>query len=606
MSRQSRPPPPRPAGRLLPLLAAMLTAILRIWFVLSLQNHPYSQPSPQIIDSWYYHNQALSIISGNFWGNEVFFLRPLLPYLLAPFYALFGARLLPFLLFQTVLASISSLLLWDITRRIFNRLAGAIAAFSFALTGILVFYTGTLLYVELTVFLTLLFIWLVLIAGKSRWRWLPAGLVFGLLTICRPELLVLLPALLIWLHRSHTPVRHLLTLSLAALTVIAIVPIRNYLVARDPVLFTAHSGINFYYGNNPSADGTWQPVGELDRAVGFSHEKLKQVSRVINGKVLPWSQASGYWLGQGIEFILSHPLRFLRLLGRKLLLHCANYEIPNNYYPETVRPVSLPLRLSFLNFGFALALGVLGMVWAWQERRRAAPLYLTVAAFLLSSLIFYVLSRLRAPTIPFLLAFAGFAVSEIWSAARRRDYRRLVLGLTITVLLYAGSSLIPVNRREYSGQAWAQIGNIHLQNRQARLARHAFERALSIDSTSVSARYSLIELLCAAGRKNEAALELRRLARDAAGTAAGNTLVHLASARVAIAWQDFPVAAATYQAILAGDSTNATAWYMLGLVYISTGDYQLAADALNRTLRLDPANTDAAAALERLNQRLAR
>ncbi len=601
MSRQNRRLLP---GWLVPLLAALLTGALRIWFVLTLQQHPYSAPAPQIIDPWYYHNQALAISSGDFWGNEVFFLRPLLPYLLAPFYAVFGIRLLPFLLFQTVLAALSCLLLWDITRRIFNRLAAALAAFSFALTGILVFYTGTLLYVELTIFLSLLFVWLLFVPGKHFWRWLAAGLDFGLLVICRPELLIILPALILWLRRNSVTVRSLFVLSLAALAVIAVVPLRNWLIARDPVLFTAHSGINFYYGNNPAADGTWQPAGELDRSIGFSHEKLKQASQIIDGRVLPWSQASAYWLQRGINFIVSHPLQYLRLLGRKLLLHLANYEIPNNYYPETVRAV--PLRLAFLNFGTALALGIIGMVWAWPRRRAAAPLYFTVAAFLLSSLLFYVLSRLRAPTIPFLLTFAGFALAELWQALRQRRYPRAIAGITGAILLYAASALIPVNRREYSAQAWAQIGNILLQNRQGRQAMDALEHALQYDSTSVSARYSLIELLCAAGRRSEAARELQRLARDAAGSSAGNTLVQLASARVAIACRDFPVAVATYQAILAQDSTNATAWHMLGLVYISTGDYLLAAAALEHALRLDPANTDAASALARLNQRLGR
>lgn len=603
MSRQ-RTPAKRPPGWLTAPLGVALTAGLRIWFVLSLQGHPYAQPSPQLVDPWYYHTQALAIINGNFWGSDVFFLRPLLPYLLALFYALFGTRLLPFLLFQTVLASLSCLLLWDITRRLFSRLAGTIAGFGFALTSILVFYTGTLLYVELTIFLVLLFVWLILINGKTIWHWVLAGLVFGLLLICRPELLIILPAVVIWLRRGPVPFRHLALLSLAALAVVAVVPVRNYLLARDPVLFTAHSGINFYYGNNPSADGTWQPAGELDRSLGFSHERLKQVSRTVNGKTLSWSSASAYWLSRGMNFIISRPLSYLRLLGRKFLLHWANYEIPNNYYPETVRVSSLPLRLAFVNFGWAMALGILGMVWAWHRRRQTAPLYFAVAAFLCSSLLFYVLSRLRAPTIPFLLAFAGFALAELWRAVKERHHLRLASGVALAALLYAAAALIPVKRQEYSSQAWTQMGNIHLQNGKAQLAREAFERALSIDSSNISARYSLIELLCAAGRKNEAARELRRLARDAAGTAGGNTLVQLASARVAIAWRDFPVAAATYQTIIAQDSTNATAWYMLGLVYISTGDYPLAAEALARSVRLDPANSDAARTLERLNQRL--
>jgi hypothetical protein len=181
-----------------------------------------------------------------------------------------------------------------------------------------------------------------------------------------------------------------------ALAVIAVVPVRNYIVARDPVLFTAHSGINFYYGNNPSADGTWQPTAELERGPGFSHEQLKRVSRTIDGRQVRWSEASAYWLGKGLRFITTQPLAWLRLLGRKFLLFFSNYEVPNDYYPETAYAVSLPFRLAFINYGLVLALGLLGMVWAWPKRRQALPVYLFIAAYLASALLFYVLSRLRA------------------------------------------------------------------------------------------------------------------------------------------------------------------------------------------------------------------
>ena len=73
--------------------------------------------------------------------------------------------------------------------------------------------------------------------------------------------------------------------NIIALAVIAVVPLRNYLVARDPVIFTAHSGINFYYGNNPNAGGTWQPTGELEQSTGFSHDWLKRTARIIDGRL---------------------------------------------------------------------------------------------------------------------------------------------------------------------------------------------------------------------------------------------------------------------------------------------------------------------------------
>ena len=240
----SRSPASVSGGRrwswLAPGLAVALTFVVRLGFILEVRRLPYATVSPLMVDAWYYHRWALEIVHGNFWGSEVFFLRPLYPYLLAMVYALFGPKVIAVQLVQVVMASVSCLLLYDISRRIFGRAAAAFAAFGFALTGILVFYTGTLLYVEVTILLSLIALELLLVAGNRWWRWLLAGVAFGLLVICRPELLILLP-----------------------LFIIAAVPVRNLLVARDPVLFTGHSGINFYYGNNPQADGTWPEANVL-------------------------------------------------------------------------------------------------------------------------------------------------------------------------------------------------------------------------------------------------------------------------------------------------------------------------------------------------------
>jgi len=598
-----------------------------------MRGRPFSTIGPQMLDSYYYHRWAIEIISGNFWGSDVFFLRPLYPYLLALVYAIFGVRVLPVQLLQTLLSAVSCLLLYDTTRRTFGRRPAILAALGFALTGILVFYTGTLLYVELTISLSLLSVWLVLVAGRRIWLWLVAGVSFGLLVICRPELLLLLPFLLIWLwknvHRSpftvpaprlQTPVpksnaphlsslasrRGPLVTAAAAVLVIATVPIRNYIIARDPVLFTAHSGINFYYGNSPSADGTWQPTAELERGPGFSHERLKRVSRTIDGREVSWSAASAYWTRQGIDFVAHQPGRYLRLLGRKLLLFASNYEVPNDYYPETARAASLPLRLAFVNFGLALAFGLVGMVWAWPRRAQALPAYLFVAAYLFSALLFYVLSRLRAPAIPFLLMFAGFGLSELVDAVRRRRTARVVAGIAVAIAAYITSSLIPVQRQTYSAQAWTQEGNIYVDQRKGGPAIESFRRALTALPSSYAARYGLLVVLAGSGKVEAAEAEFEQLAKSGASSSEGRALVRLGAARIAIAHRDFARAAALYREGLAEFPDDANSSYLLGLQYISMDSLTQARERLARAVALDPGLDAAREALKAVEAGLSR
>lgn len=560
---------------------------------------PFSTISPQMIDPWYYHLQALDILQRSFFGTEVFFLRPLYPYLLAGVYAVFGHSLLAMQALQAVLAASSCLLLYAAANRMLGRAAAVLAAFGFALCGMLVFYTGTLLYVELTVFLSLLVVWLWVTGPERWWRWPLAGVGFGLLVICRPEFLVLLPVAAIIHLRQRVPVRRLLAFAGVALAVIATVPVRNLVVARDPVLFTAHAGINFYYGNNPAADGTWQPAPELEATAGFSHDRLKQVARVVDGRELSWSQASNHWAHRGLRWLGANPGQALSLLTRKFLLFWSDYELPGNYYPETARTRSLVLRLTLLlGYGLIAALAVVGMVFAWPSRARAWPAYCFVAIHLLSALLFYALSRLRAPVLPFLLAFAGFAVMRLIKLAREHRHARMVAGLALGVAVFAGSLLVPADRAGYSAQGWTQWGNILLAERRAAPALAAFEQALAADPANPSARYSLIILLAGSNRLPEAREHYRELSRRTAADSRSLPLRHLAAARMAIADRDFRLAAAEYREAIAADPGNAESWYLLGLTYASMDSLTDARHALRQSLSLDPHHSEAARALD--------
>lgn len=599
-----KPSPPQHSPRLIPALSVGLTLLLRLWFILEMRGTPFSTVSAQMVDAWYYHRWALEILGGNFWGNDVFFLRPLYPYFLAGVYAVFGQHVLPVQIVQAALAGASCWLLYDVTRRLFGTRPAAFAALGYAFCGVLVFFTGTLVYVELTVVFTLLTAWLLLAAGRRWWAWLLAGLAFGLSVVCRPELLVLAPALALWLALRRVGWRDALIAAAGALVVVGAVPLRNYIVARDPVIFTAHSGVNFFYGNNPAADGAWQPAPELHPAAGFSHEMLKRTARTVDGRQLSWSASSNHWLGRGLRYIVTQPGAWLRLELRKLLLFLSDYEVPNNYYLETARARSTALRVAFLSFGMVLALALPGLAWAWRDRRTALPLYLYVAAYLLSALAFYVLSRLRAPVIPFLLAFAGLGLHRLVDAFRSRRAGNGWTGVAAAAAMLAVSLLIPVRRNTYSSQAHAQAANILLAGRELRPAIAELELALDADPGNISARYSLLVSLATAGRVGEAERHYRHLQEAAAASPIARPLARLGAARLAIAGRDFTTAARLYRESLDENPNDAETSYLLGLVYVSIDSLAAAREFLARAVSIDPHHTEARATLAAVEARL--
>jgi tetratricopeptide (TPR) repeat protein len=388
--------------------------------------------------------------------------------------------------------------------------------------------------------------------------------------------------------------------------------------------------MNFYYGNNPSADGTWQPTPEFEKGGGFSHDRLREISHTIDGKEAKASKASAYWTRKGLEFITHQPLAYLRLLGRKFLLFLGNYEVPNNYYPETARATSLPLKLAFVNYGLVLALGLLGMVWAWPKRAQAMPAYLFVAAYIISALLSYVLSRLRAPAIPFLLMFAGYGLSELIDALRQRKDASVGVGLAVITAVYFVSVITPVQRRSYSAQAWTQAGNIYLEQQDFGKAADAFHRALVALPSYNYARHSLVIALAGAGLVADAETELRTIERATAGSTDRNTILRLAGARIAIAnaistadpaWRParrladawvavadgkYAVAESLYRATLAQNPNDPESSFLLGLVYDRMDSIAKAREWLTRAVSLDPANDAARSALKSVDAGLER
>jgi len=234
------------------------------------------------------------------------------------------------------------------------------------------------------------------------------------------------------------------------------------------------------------------------------------------------------------------------------------------------------------------------------------PAYLFVAAYLVSSLLFYVLSRLRAPVIPFLLMFAGYGLSELIETVKQRRTLRAALALAAGLAVYLGSSFAPVNKQAYSAQAWTQTGNIYLGRRERGPAIAAFRRALKVQPSAFAARYCLIIALTGSGEIEKAEAEFPLLAQAGASSSDGRALARLASGRIAIARRDYIRAASVYHSALADDPNDVEANYMLGLVYISMDSLVPAREHLARASALEPGQEPIREALKAVESRLQR
>ncbi|MDH3214479.1 MAG: glycosyltransferase family 39 protein, partial [Myxococcales bacterium] len=431
--------------------------VLRLLHVQQIRaNDPFfDRPS---VDPRFYHEWALRIAGGDWWGDGPFFMAPLYPYFLGSLYRVFGPSFLVPRLVHAVLGALTCVLVWRLAREFFDRRVALLAGALTAVYSMLIFYEGSLLAENLLVPLTLLAVLAAVraLARPTAGRWVLAGAAVGLAAVARPNALLFAAVLGVWLFvalRARAPLarRFALAGAFAAGTALAVLPVtaRNLVVTGDATLIATSGGSNFYSGNNPDANGAYRVPRSFPRLAADDAREQEaiyhQYAERALGRTLRPSEASAYWFGQGLAYIRDHPAAWLRLEFRKLALFLNAEEIWNNRSIELSRPFSWVLRLPLLTFGVMAPLALLGLATTARDWRRLFPLYAMIGVYLATALLLFVLSRYRVPVVPVLIVFTACGAMHLVDAARSRRLRDLALALA-ALALFAVATHVPLLR----------------------------------------------------------------------------------------------------------------------------------------------------------------
>jgi 4-amino-4-deoxy-L-arabinose transferase-like glycosyltransferase len=458
------------------------------------------------------------------------------------------------------------------------------------------------------------------------------GIILGLLALIRAETLLFLPLLLILVVVGRTrrsvnsrrprsgksegqPVKEtpkpldlstfrpfdFLWILLGTAVVIAPVFLHNLIVARDPTLISYNGGLNLYLGNNPKADGTWQPSYPLVQTGSVTIETLKRNSLIRDSTLMKPAESSTYWTHEALAFVKANPGRFLWLVARKLELFANSYEIPNNYYYDLARDRSLFLKLAFLPFGLVLALGLAGMILRIANcgvRAEESGFYLFFLVYLAAGVLIFTVSRLREPAVPLLVIFGSYFV--IQASQEWRKPKVLILSV-IALAVFAASFVGPANRAQYALEGHVQAGNIYLAAGVPGAARDEFALAAHLKPDDLVATYGLFN--SAAKLKNRAdaehwSAELYRLSR----TPGDSVYAFLSTGLMGTMTGDFPRARDSYLRALQYDPDNFDTHYLLALVYYTLKDLPNARVQIEQALSLDPYDQQALMVRSQLQQ----
>ena len=291
-----------------------------------------------------------------------------------------------------------------------------------------IFFDGLIQKSSLDIFLVcLLLVALAEFQLRPHWKWLIAsGAITAAFVLNRENAAVLLPVAGAWLlfRFREVPVRRrawwAAVFISATLVVLLPVGIRNYAVGGEFLLSTSQLGPNFFIGNNAKASGSYESLVPGRGDAAYERADATALASKAVGRPLSPGQVSDYWLRQSLDYIRTHPVRWLTLLGKKALLTLNAAEIPDTESIEAYAGSSRLLRaLMWFNFGIVLPMAILGV---WVDRRRwrqMVILYGMAASMVLAVAVFYVVARYRHPLIPILLLFSASGLSAILGLVAR-------------------------------------------------------------------------------------------------------------------------------------------------------------------------------------------
>ncbi len=181
-------------------------------------------------------------------------------------------------------------------------------------------------------------------------------------------------------------------------------------------MLSAHSGLNFYIGNNPLATGyPKMPPGMSAGQQGMLKDSIT-IAEKAAGRPLKHYQVSQYWSAKAHDYIAGHRWEWLRLMGRKLM------NFWNSFQYDDLSLITLFNNAGLLapgpRFGWVAALAIPGMVMALVRRRAGW----TVAAVLLhmaALMPVFVTERYRLAAVPGLLLLGAYGLWEFWSFLNR-------------------------------------------------------------------------------------------------------------------------------------------------------------------------------------------
>ena len=407
-----------------------LALAVRLVVLSAFGDSPYFLPTAE--DMKFYADWGQRIAAGNLTDHRAFYGLPGYPFLLGGIFALVGFSPFAVGLLQTFSEAAVAALLVQIAAWAFPgpraRVMGGLAALGWTFFQPAQAFSVILMPTTWAV-LTFwgVFCWSTRTESRSLWRpWLGIGLLTGLVATLVATVFFVLPLPIAAAVRNlRKPGAILAAVAcLLAGVVGGTSPcwLHNYFIAGEPVLLSAHSGLNFWVGNNPAANGYPKlPPGLRASQAGMLKDSIR-VAEKAAGHPLKRAEVSQYWSAKANAYIHEHPREWLLLIATKIknVWNAAQYDDLSIITPLRDEGVVTP----GLRFGWVAALAIPGLLLAWRRYPRSRWIAAAVCLHMAALLPVFVTERYRLAAVPGLLLLAACGLSELQEALASRRWKR--------------------------------------------------------------------------------------------------------------------------------------------------------------------------------------
>jgi len=366
-------------------------------------------------------------------------------------------------------------------------------------------------------------------------------------------------------------------------TILGILPAfaHNYFVARDPVFISAHSGVNFWIGNNPWANGYPRfPPGLHAGQEAMLQDSISGAESAA-GHPLKRSEVSAYWSAKARNYIAHNFGAWLRLLGLKVLNFWNAFRYDDLSVITTLREEGV--IFPGLGFGLVAALAIPGLLLAYRRFPLSRWVAAAIGLHMVSLLGVFVTERYRLAAVPGLLLFAAFGLWDFWESCVIARYRR---GGIYVALVMLTTLFVSQPKREAS--LWAldsyNTGLQALDLNHLEVAQQKLNLAYAYVPDNVEVNFALGNLRLAQGDRDVAkSYYFTTLRLDPRHEGSYNNLGVLA-----LEENRGQLAANFFTKALQQNPRDAKTHYLLARSHLSIGNLKSARTEIEQAVKLDP------------------